>query len=199
MAQTTCFAARDHRHPRDEESAVCHMLQTPDTDRLYRCGCERTHPHQCWGTRQLHLQYERRVSLRTHRLADAIATLFRNLSMRYQASRLRACEIHTFAIRSLGRALECGEPNSDPYDCDVALHGAICLHQLDSPVTQRAKKRGSHDEKNLQPPQLFRVELTRPGILSAAVSLPRIHGSGGHSLRPGACKSCAVATVHATS
>jgi MoaA/NifB/PqqE/SkfB family radical SAM enzyme len=139
----------------DEEScSLSTMLQTPDTDRLYRCGCGTDTIHiNAWGELgSCTLQYERRVSLRTHRLADAIATLFREIwSMRYQGeSPCRACEIHTFCDKKPSDARwECGAAEAPiPYDCDVALARAqSSLHQtLIHPLHREPKKAGTHHD-----------------------------------------------------
>jgi MoaA/NifB/PqqE/SkfB family radical SAM enzyme len=139
----------------DEEScSLSTMLQTPDTDRLYRCGCGTDTIHiNAWGELgSCTLQYERRVSLRTHRLADAIATLFREIwSMRYQGeSPCRACEIHTFCDKKPSDARwECGAAEAPiPYDCDVALALAqSTMHQtLIHPLHREPKKAGIHHD-----------------------------------------------------
>jgi MoaA/NifB/PqqE/SkfB family radical SAM enzyme len=139
----------------DEEScSLSTLLQTPDTDRLYRCGCGTDTIHiNAWGELgSCTLQYERRVSLRTHRLADAIATLFREIwSMRYQGeSPCRACEIHTFCDKKPSDARwECGAAEAPiPYDCDVALARAqSSLHQtLIHPLHREPKKAGTHHD-----------------------------------------------------
>jgi radical SAM protein with 4Fe4S-binding SPASM domain len=139
----------------DEEScSLSTMLQIPDTDRLYRCGCGTDTIHiNAWGELgSCTLQYERRVSLRTHRLADAIATLFREIwNMRYQGeSPCRACEIHTFCDKKPSDARwECGAAEAPiPYDCDVALARAqSALHQtLIHPLHREPKKAGIHHD-----------------------------------------------------
>lgn len=139
----------------DEEScSLSTMLQTPDTDRLYRCGCGTDTIHiNAWGELgSCTLQYERRVSLRTHRLADAIATLFREIwSMRYQGeSPCRACEIHTFCDKKPSDARwECGAAEAPiPYDCDVALALAqSTMHQtLIHPLRRTSKEVVAHHD-----------------------------------------------------
>lgn len=102
------------------------VLQHP-TDHLYRCGC---------GTNTIHinargelgtctLQYERRLSLRTHSLPDAIEKLFQQVSsLRYHsASPCKTCELHTFCDKKPTDARwECADAEAPiPYDCDVAL------------------------------------------------------------------------------
>ncbi|MBI5315449.1 MAG: radical SAM protein [Nitrospirae bacterium] len=139
----------------DEEScSLSTMLQTPDTDRLYRCGCGTDTIHiNAWGELgSCTLQYERRVSLRTHRLADAIATLFREIwNMRYQGeSPCRACEIHTFCDKKPSDARwECGAAEAPiPYDCDVALALAqSTMHQtLIHPLRRTSKEVVAHHD-----------------------------------------------------
>jgi len=101
------------------------VLQHP-TDHLYRCGC---------GTNTIHinargelgtctLQYERRLSLRTHSLREAIEKLFQQVSsLRYQGtSPCKTCELHTFCDKKPTDARwECADAEAPiPYDCDVA-------------------------------------------------------------------------------
>jgi radical SAM protein with 4Fe4S-binding SPASM domain len=126
----------------------CHLaadvLQQP-TDHLYRCGC---------GTDTIHinaqgelgtctLQYERRVSLQAHPLAEAIGMLFREIrALRYQGdSPCRTCNVHTFCDKKPSDARwEYGTAEAPiPYDCDVAharaqstLHQTL-IHPLSSP------------------------------------------------------------------
>jgi MoaA/NifB/PqqE/SkfB family radical SAM enzyme len=102
-------------------------LYAPHTDRLYRCGCGTDTIHiNAWGELgTCTLQYERRVSLRTHPLAGAIEMLFREVrDMRYQSeSPCRNCEVHTFCDKKPSDARwECHDAEAPiPYDCDVAL------------------------------------------------------------------------------
>src|SRR6267143_1883265 len=53
-------------------------ITRPDSDRLYRCGCGTNSIHiSAWGELgTCTLQYEHRVSLRTHSLQDALAQVF---------------------------------------------------------------------------------------------------------------------------
>ena len=110
-------------------------LLTPTTDRLYRCGCGTDTIHiNAWGELgTCTLQYEKRVSLRAHSLADAIDRLFREIrDMRYQSeSPCRRCEIHTFCDKKPSDARwECGTADAPiPYDCDVALVRAQSMLQ----------------------------------------------------------------------
>ena len=102
------------------------LLQQP-ANRLYRCGC---------GTNTIHisargelgtctLQYERRYSLRSYSLREAIERLFQELnSLRYTSdSPCRTCELQSFCDKKPTEARwECGNPEAPiPYDCDVAL------------------------------------------------------------------------------
>ncbi len=121
-------------HPTD-------MLQQP-TDQLYRCGC---------GTNTIHinargelgtctLQYERRISLRTYSLSDAIERLFEQISsMRYRGtSPCKTCTLHTFCEKKPTDARwEYADAEAPiPYDCDVALARAeaatkqVLIHPL---------------------------------------------------------------------
>lgn len=111
-------------------------LSAPGTDRLYRCGCGTNTIHiNAWGELgSCTLQYERRVSLRAHPLADAIELLFRDIrGLRYQGDTpCRTCEVHTFCDKKPSAARwECGTAEAPiPYDCGVALARAqSTLHQ----------------------------------------------------------------------
>jgi radical SAM protein with 4Fe4S-binding SPASM domain len=139
----------------DGDEKRCGMsadLLGPTTDRLYRCGCGTDTIHiNAWGELgTCTLQYERRVSLRAHALADAIETLFREVrSMRYQSeSPCRTCEVHTFCDKKPSDARwECGAAEAPiPYDCDVALARAqSTLHQtLIHPLRRSHKEVGTH-------------------------------------------------------
>ncbi len=102
------------------------VLQHP-TDQLYRCGCGTNTIHiNAWGALgTCTLQYERRLSLRTHSLSEAIEQLFQQVSsMRYQGtSPCKTCELHTFCDKKPTDARwEYGDAEAPIlYDCDVAL------------------------------------------------------------------------------
>ncbi len=110
----------------EEGCGISTDLLTPTTDWLYRCGCGTDTIHiNAWGELgTCTLQYERRVSLRAHALADAIDMLFREIrAMRYQGeSPCRNCEVHTFCDKKPSDARwECHDAEAPiPYDCDVA-------------------------------------------------------------------------------
>ena len=111
----------------EKDCRIATDLLAPQTDRLYRCGCGTDTIHiNAWGELgTCTLQYERRVSLRAHPLADAIEMLFREIrTLRYQSeSPCRTCEVHTFCDKKPTDARwECGTADAPiPYDCDVAL------------------------------------------------------------------------------
>ena len=102
-------------------------IAKPDSNRLYRCGCGTNSIHiNAWGELgTCTLQYEHRVSLRTHSLQDAVAQVFGAVrSMRYQSdSPCRSCDIHRFCEKKPTAARwEHGDAESPvPYDCDIAL------------------------------------------------------------------------------
>ena len=129
-------------------------LYAPHTDRLYRCGCGTDTIHiNAWGELgTCTLQYERRVSLRTHPLAVAIEMLFREIrDMRYQSeSPCRTCEIHTFCEKTpSGARWEYGTADAPiPYECDVALARAqSALRQtLIHPLHTSHKEVGTHHD-----------------------------------------------------
>jgi len=138
----------------EEHCGISADLFAPKTDRLYRCGCGTDTIHiNAWGELgTCTLQYERRVSLRTHPLADAIERLFREIrGMQYQdESPCRTCEIHTFCDKKPSDARwEYGTAEAPiPYDCDVAhVRAQSTLHQtLIHPLRQSHKEAGaSHD------------------------------------------------------
>ena len=112
----------DNDHCTKEQEIV-----KPDSDRLYRCGCGTNSIHiSAWGELgACTLQYEHRVSLRTHSLQDAVAQVFGAVrSMRYQSdSPCRSCDIHRFCEKKPTDARwEQGTAEAPiPYDCDVAL------------------------------------------------------------------------------
>lgn len=114
---------------KDACRAATERLQQPTTQ-LYRCGC---------GTNTIHinargelgtctLQYERRYSLKTYSLQDAIERLFDEIHFLHYAgnSPCRTCELQSFCDKKPTEAhQECGNPESPiPYDCDVALSRA---------------------------------------------------------------------------
>lgn len=136
----------------EERCARSTDLPTPITDRLYRCGCGTGTIHiNAWGELgTCTLQYERRVSLRAHPLADAIEMLFREIrGLRYQGeSPCRTCDIHTFCDKKPSDARwECGAAEAPiPYDCDVALALAqsTMRRTLIHPLHRTHKKVESH-------------------------------------------------------
>jgi MoaA/NifB/PqqE/SkfB family radical SAM enzyme len=111
----------------EDRCGLSTVLLTPTTDRLYRCGCGTDTIHiNAWGELgTCTLQYEKRVSLRAHALADAIELLFQEIrGLRYQSeSPCRRCEVHTFCDKKPSDARwECGTADAPiPYNCDVAL------------------------------------------------------------------------------
>ena len=121
-------------------------LIQPESDRLYRCGCGTNSIHiSAWGEiGTCTLQYECRVSLRTHSLRDAVAQVFESVrSMRYQKdSPCRSCNIHRFCEKKPTDARwEHGVPEAPiPYDCDVALVRAehAVRQPLIHPLSNRA-------------------------------------------------------------
>ena len=129
-------------------------LLAPTTDRLYRCGCGTDTIHiNAWGELgTCTLQYERRLSLRIHPLADAIEILFREVrDMRYQGeSACRTCEVHTFCDKKPSDARwECGTAEAPiPYDCDVAhARAQSTLRQtLIHPLRRARKEVGTHHD-----------------------------------------------------
>ena len=111
-------------------------IAKPDSDHLYRCGCGTNSIHiNAWGELgTCTLQYEHRISLRTHSLQDAIARVFGAVrSMRYQSDTpCRSCDIHLFCEKKPTDARwEQGDAEAPiPYDCDIALIRAeITVHQ----------------------------------------------------------------------
>jgi radical SAM protein with 4Fe4S-binding SPASM domain len=113
--------------PSEEECrTAAELLQRP-ADRLYRCGC---------GTNTIHinargelgtctLQYERRYSLRTYSLRDAIERLFQDIDSLHYTSDVpcRTCKLQSFCDKKPTEAhRECGSPDAPiPYNCDVAV------------------------------------------------------------------------------
>jgi radical SAM protein with 4Fe4S-binding SPASM domain len=102
-------------------------ITRPESDRLYRCGCGTNSIHiSAWGELgTCTLQYEHRVSLRTHSLQDAVAQVFGAIrSLRYLGdSPCRSCEIHRFCEKKPTDARwEQGTAEAPiPYDCEIAL------------------------------------------------------------------------------
>ena len=127
-------------------------LPIPTTDRLYRCGCGTNTIHiNAWGELgSCTLQYERRVSLRIHPLADAIKMLFGEIQgLRYQGeSPCRTCEVHTFCDKKPSDARwECGSAEAPiPYNCDVAVARAQSMlrENLIHPLRRMHKKEEMH-------------------------------------------------------
>jgi len=136
-------------------------LPAPGTDRLYRCGCGTDTIHiNAWGELgACTLQYERRVSLRAHPLADAIELLFREIrGLRYQGdSSCLTCDVHTFCDKKPSDARwECGTAEAPiPYDCDVAhaLAESTLQQTLIHPLRRIHKEVEAHHdkEKTVQP------------------------------------------------
>jgi MoaA/NifB/PqqE/SkfB family radical SAM enzyme len=150
-------ALRKDRPTQDTDKELCGettALCPPVTDRLYRCGCGTDTIHiNAWGELgTCTLQYERRVSLRAHPLADAIAILFREIrALRYQGeSPCRTCEIHTFCDKKPSDARwECGTADTPiPYDCDVALARAqsALRRTLIHPLCRIHKEEDAHHD-----------------------------------------------------
>lgn len=132
-------ALRGHDAEVDQSDETCHLaadaLERPP-DRLYRCGCGTDTIHiSAWGELgTCTLQYERRVSLRDHALADAIEILFHDVqALQYRGSSpCRTCEVHTFCDKTPSDARwECHDAEAPiPYDCEVALARAqSALHR----------------------------------------------------------------------
>lgn len=150
-------ALRGNEPTTDTDEELCGRssdLLAPGTDQLYRCGCATDTIHiNAWGELgTCTLQYERRVSLRAHPLADAIEILFREIrALRYQGnSPCRTCTIHTFCDKKPSDARwECGTAEAPiPYDCDVAIARAqSALHQtLIHPLRRVHKEVESHHD-----------------------------------------------------
>jgi len=136
----------------------CHSaagLSPPTTERLFRCGCATNTIHiNAWGELgTCTLQYERRVSLRTHSLPAAVERLFSEVrALRYQSeSPCRTCQIHAFCDKKPSDARwECHEAEAPiPYDCDVAMARAeASLHQpLIHPLRKILQKTAVHDDR----------------------------------------------------
>lgn len=138
----------------EERCGLSADLLPPGTDRLYRCGCGTDTIHiNAWGELgACTLQYERRVSLHTQPLADAIEMLFAEIrGLRYQGeSPCRTCEVHAFCDKKPSDARwECGTAEAPiPYDCDVALARAhSTLHQrLIHPLRRSRQEIGTHHD-----------------------------------------------------
>ena len=116
----------------------------PPPERLYRCGCATNTIHiNAWaelGT--CTMQYERRASLRTHSLKDAIARVFGEVrALRYQTdSPCRTCELFTYCEKSpTPFRQQMGDPEAPiRYCCDVALSRAerVTRRRLSHPLQQ---------------------------------------------------------------
>lgn len=154
MAPDDVVALQGDQPPSDggeERCGISTDLPAPGTDRLYRCGCGTNTIHiNAWGELgTCTLQYERRLSLRTHPLADAIEMLFRKIrALQYQGeSPCRTCDLHTFCDKKPSDARwECGTAEAPiPYDCDVALARAqSTLHQtLIHPLRRSRQEAGT--------------------------------------------------------
>lgn len=157
VAPDDVVALRNDQAEADDGEERCGAsadLYAPHTDRLYRCGCGTDTVHiNAWGELgTCTLQYERRVSLRTRPLADAIEMLFQDIrDMRYQSeSPCRTCEVHTFCDKKPSDARwEYGTAEAPiPYDCDVALARAqSALRQtLIHPLRRSHEEVGPHHD-----------------------------------------------------
>ncbi len=102
-------------------------LRPPGTDRLFRCGCGTDTIHiNAWGELgTCTMQYEKRVSLRSHSLQAAIDQVFSDVrSLRYDApTPCRTCQVHSFCDKKPSDARwERGSAQAPiPYACDVAV------------------------------------------------------------------------------
>ena len=122
---------------RIEESETCldgqnqaqELLATPPP-RLYRCGCATNTIHiNAWGELgTCSLEYERRASLRTYSLKEAIAKVFCEVrSLHYQTdSPCRTCDVYAYCEKS---PTSFRQQADDPepairYYCDVAVDRA---------------------------------------------------------------------------
>jgi radical SAM protein with 4Fe4S-binding SPASM domain len=105
-------------------------LIAPPPDRLYRCGCATNTIHvNAWGELgACTLEYERRASLRTHSLEEAIAEVFGEVrALRYRSdSPCRACQVFAYCEKSpTSFRHQSGDAEAAiRYDCDVALNRA---------------------------------------------------------------------------
>jgi radical SAM protein with 4Fe4S-binding SPASM domain len=148
---------RDDYSTIDVSGDECHSaggLSPPGTERLFRCGCATNTIHiNAWGDLgTCTLQYERRVSLRTHSLSKAIELLFNEVrALEYQSdSPCRNCEVHSYCDKKPSDARwECHEAEAPiPYDCDVAVARAeVALRQsLIHPLSKTLKEAAAHHE-----------------------------------------------------
>ncbi len=127
-------AAEDQR---TDESGAClddqnqgpDLLSKPPT-RLYRCGCASNAIHiNAWGELgTCAMEYERRASLRTYSLKEAIDKVFLELrSLHYQTdSPCRTCEVYAYCEKSptvFRHQMNDPEP-AIAYYCDVAVDRA---------------------------------------------------------------------------
>jgi MoaA/NifB/PqqE/SkfB family radical SAM enzyme len=124
------------------DEQTCQAAQPPD-NRLYRCGCGTDTIHiNAWGELgTCTMEYEHRVSLRTHSLSDAIPTLFAAVrGRRYQTeSACGTCQVTSLCDKKPTDARrECGSPEAPiPYACDLAIAraGRLGLHVI-SPLSE---------------------------------------------------------------
>ena len=100
------------------------------TERLYRCGCATNTIHvNAWGELgACTMEYERRASLRTHSLEEAVAKVFGEVrTLRYRTdSPCRACPLFAYCEKSpTSFRQQVGDPEAPiRYYCDVALNRA---------------------------------------------------------------------------
>ncbi len=122
---------------RADESEACldgqnqgpDLLSTPPT-RLYRCGCATNTIHiNAWGELgTCTFEYERRASLRTYSLKEAITKVFREVrTLHYQTdSPCRTCDVFAYCEKS-PTAFRQQAHDPEPairYYCDVAVDRA---------------------------------------------------------------------------
>lgn len=142
----------------EEQCGGAAIPLVPTTDRLFRCGCGTDTIHiNAWGELgTCTLQYEGRLSLRKHRLAEAVGKLFGEIrGLRFEtASPCRTCEIHVLCDKKPSDARwETGNREAPiTYACDVAFAraGAISHQPLIHPLRRRrdrTKSEGKVDPK----------------------------------------------------
>ncbi len=141
---------------RTEESEMCQELppDVPDligspSERLYRCGCATNTIHiNAWGELgTCTLEYERRASLRTHTLREAIDQVFREVrALRYQSDApCRTCQLFAYCEKSpTSFRQQVGDPETAIlYYCDIAhgraerATGQRLVHPLSAKRTQQ--------------------------------------------------------------